>query len=115
MKKILVRILIGLVVLVVVAALCVHFFLDAAVKRGVETIGPRLTKVEVKLDAVSLSLLSGSGKVKGLVVGNPPGFSTNSAIAARASSLALKPASLLSDKVLVQSINLEGPEIWLET
>jgi len=56
------------VVLIVLAALAVHFFLDDAVKRGVETIGPKITKVDVKLDGVSISLLSGSGKIKGLLV-----------------------------------------------
>src|SRR3954469_21947222 len=114
MKKILVRILIGLVVLVVVAALCVHFFLDAAVKRGVETIGPKLTKVEVKLDAVTLSILSGSGKMKGLVLGNPEGYKTPQAIGVGTATLTLKPGSLLADKLIINTFNLEAPEITFE-
>ena len=57
MKKILVRVLIGLVVLIIVAALAVHFFLDSAVKSGIETVGPKMTKVDIKLDSVALSLL----------------------------------------------------------
>ena len=71
MKKLFVRILIVLVILLVLAVLAVGFFLDSAIKKGVETIGPQLTKVAIKLDSVSLSILSGSGKIKGLVVGNP--------------------------------------------
>src|SRR2546430_1182025 len=80
MKKIMVRLFLVLVVLLVLAAIAVHFFLDDAIKRGVETIGPKLAKVEIKLDAVHLSLLSGSGKLNGLVIGNPEGFNSPPAI-----------------------------------
>ncbi len=115
MKKLIVRLLIGVLILVVVAAICVGLFLDSAVKRGIETVGPMVAKVDVKLDAVSLSLLSGSGKVKGLVVGNPEGYKTPSAIQVGQASLALQPGSLFADKVVIKSVNVEAPEVTFET
>src|SRR4051812_7617409 len=115
MKKIIVRIFIGLLVLALLAVLAVHFFLDSAIKRGVETIGPKLTKVEVKLASVSLSLLSGAGKIKGLVIGNPAGFKSPSAIQVGTASLALQPNSLLSDKIIIKSINVQAPEVTFES
>jgi uncharacterized protein involved in outer membrane biogenesis len=115
MKKLLVRILIAFLILVILGVLAVGLFLDAAVKRGIETVGPMVTKVEIKLDAVSLSLLSGSGKVKGLVVGNPEGFKTPSAIQVGLASLALQPSSIFSDKVVIKSVNVQAPEITFET
>jgi uncharacterized protein involved in outer membrane biogenesis len=115
MKKIIRIILIALVVLIVLAVLAVHLFLDGAIKSGVESIGPTLTKTEIKLNSVGLSLLSGSGKIKGLVVGNPEGFKTPSAISVGNASLELQPRSLLSDKVIIKSISVEGPEITFET
>src|SRR4051812_19995972 len=114
MKKILIRICIALVVLVVLAALGVHFFLDSAVKRGVETVGPKLTKVDVKLGGVQLSLLSGSGKLKGLVVGNPDPYKTPHSISVGTAALELKPGSLFADKLIIHSINVESPEITFE-
>src|SRR5690349_11115539 len=102
MKKIIFRLLIALFVLFILALLAVRLFLDAAIKRGVETVGPMVTKVDVKLDSASLSLLSGSGKIKGLVVGNPAGFKTPSAISVGTASLALEPRSLLSDKIVIK-------------
>jgi hypothetical protein len=114
MKKILIRVCIALVVLVVLAALGIHFFLDGAVKKGVETVGPKLTKVDVKVDSVSISLLSGSGKIKGLVVGNPEPYKTPHAISIGSASLALQPSSLFADKLVIRSFNLEGPEITFE-
>ena len=44
MKKWLVRLLLGLVVLIILASVSIHFFLDSAIKRGVETVGPMLLK-----------------------------------------------------------------------
>ena len=115
MKKIIVRTLIALVVVLVLAVLAVGLFLDKAIKSGVETFGPKLTKVDITLQSVSLSLFSGSGTIKGLVVGNPPGFKTPSAIKVGTASLSLEPRSLLSDKMVVKSINVQGPEITFET
>jgi len=115
MKKLILGIGIGLVVLLIVAVVVVGLSLDGIVKRGVETVGPKLTKVDVKLDKVSLSLLSGSGQISGLVVGNPEGFKTPQAIRVGSASLALTPGSLLSDKIVIKSIKVEAPEITLET
>lgn len=115
MKKLLVRILIALVVLLILGVLAVSFFLDSAVKKGVETVGPMLAKVDVKLDSVSLSLLSGSGKIKGLFIGNPEGFKSPSAIQVGTASLALQPGSLFGDKVIIKSVLVQAPEITFET
>src|SRR5215831_3659540 len=114
MKKILLSICVLIIALIVVAALAVHFFLDGAVKQGVETVGSKMTRVDVKLDGVHISLLSGSGKITGLVVGNPDGFKSPHAISVGTAALALKPGSLLADKIVISSINVESPEITIE-
>jgi hypothetical protein len=115
MKKLVVRLLLVLIVLLLLAILAVSLSLDSIVKRGVETIGPELTKVSVKLDSVGLSVLSGAGKLKGLVVGNPEGFKTASSIDIGTLSLAVQPGSLLKDKLIVKSIELHSPQITYET
>ncbi len=114
MKKTIKIILILLVVLIIAAALGIHFFFDSAVKKAVETMGPQITKVDVKLDSVSISILSGSGNIKGLVLGNPEGFKSKSSISLGKASLGLKPVSLLSEKIVVRSIVLAAPEITFE-
>jgi uncharacterized protein involved in outer membrane biogenesis len=115
MKKLIIRLLIAFVVLVILGVLAMSLFLDKGIKRGIETVGPMLTKVDVKLASVSLSILSGSGKLKGLVVGNPEGFQTPSAIQVGNASLDLQPGSIFSDKVIIKTINVEAPEITFET
>ena len=115
MKKLIIRLLIALVVVVILAVLAMGLFLDEAIKRGVETFGPKLTKVDIKLQSVNLSLLSGAGTIKGLVVGNPEGYKTPSAISVGEATLALKPGSLLSDKIVIKTIKVQAPEITFET
>ena len=108
MKKIIVGTLIALLAVLVLAVLAVGLLLDKALKTGVETFGPRLTKVDVTVQSVSLSLFSGSGTIKGLLVGNPQGFKTPSAVQVGTVRLSLMPRSLLA-------INVQGPEITFET
>jgi uncharacterized protein involved in outer membrane biogenesis len=114
MKKIILGIGIGIVVLIILGVLAVSLFLDSAVKRGVETFGPQMTKVSVTLDSVNLSPLSGSGTIKGLVVGNPEGYKTAQAISVGSATLSLKPGSLLSDKLVIRKMEVLGPEITFE-
>jgi uncharacterized protein involved in outer membrane biogenesis len=115
MKKLVIRICIAVVIVLVLGVVAVCLSLDSAVKRGIETVGPMVTKVPVKLDSVSLSLLSGAGKIKGLLIGNPEGYKTPSAIQVGSASLELKPSSIFSDKVIIKSINVQAPEITFET
>src|SRR6185436_2752949 len=114
MKKLLTRLLIALVVVFILVVVALGLFLDGAIKKGVETLGPQIAKVDIKLDSVSLSLLSGSAKIKGLVVGNPEGYKTPNAISVGSTSVSVSPGSLLSDKIVVKSIRVEAPEITFE-
>jgi hypothetical protein len=114
MKKLIVRGVVVVALLLLVAVGVSIYFLGSIVKKGVETVGPQITKTEVKLDSATLSLLSGSGKLKGLLVGNPEGFKTESAIKVGAVSVGVAPGSVFSDKVHVIQINVQSPEITFE-
>ena len=114
MKKIIIRIAIVVVLLLVLAVVVGAFFLGSIVKKGVETVGPSLTKTQVKLDGASLSVLSGSGSINGLFIGNPEGFKTESAIKVSSVKLALRPGSVFSDKVHVTQVEVQAPEITFE-
>src|SRR5882724_1374555 len=102
MKKFLVRSFIVLIVLVLLAVLATHLFLDTAIKKGIETVGPKITKTDVRLNSVTLSLLSGSGKIKGFVLGNPQGFKTPAAMNVGIANLSIEPRSLLDEKVIIR-------------
>ncbi len=114
MKKIIVRIAIVAAVLIVAGLAVVFFSLNSIVKKGVETAGPMLTKVEVRLDSAKISPLSGSGELKGLFVGNPEGFKTPAAIQMGAIKVAVKPSSLLGQTIVVEELKIQAPEITFE-
>jgi hypothetical protein len=114
MKKILLivagLVAVGLVVLILVFS----FFLDSIIKKGVETVGPQVTKTEVKLDGVRISFLSGSGALKGFLLGNPEGYKTPSAVKVGEVGLGVQPRSVMSDKVHVNYVRLQGAEFTFE-
>jgi len=114
MKKIIIRLFLIVVVLLIAALVAVFFSLNSIVKKGVETLGPQMTKVEVRLGSADISPLSGSGRLKKLFVGNPEGYKTPSAIQIGSVKVAVKIGSVLSDTIVVDEINIQAPEITLE-
>ncbi len=113
-KKIFLGASIGLVVLFIIGTIVLALNLDKIVKRGVETIGPQIIKVSVNLDEIHIGLLTGSAKVKGLVVGNPEGYKTPSAISIDTAAVGLNVFSLLSEKIVIRSVLIKAPEITFE-
>ncbi len=113
-KKILLGVVIGLLVLIVVAVIVVGLFLGKIVKAGMETIGPKITQTTLTVDAVDVSMLTGSAKVKNLVIGNPEGFKAPNAISVSLAAVSVSPMSVLSDKIVVRSVRVESPEITFE-
>lgn len=108
--------IIGIVLLVaiIVAVVVIGSSLDAIVKKGIETVGPQITKTTIKLDSLHLSILTGATTVKGFVVGSPEGFKAPNAISIGTIAVGVDPTTILKDKVVVRSIRVESPEITFE-
>lgn len=113
-KKLIFGIVGVLVIIAILAVVVVALKLDSIVKAGIETVGPQLTKTTVVLDKVALRPFSGSGAVEGLVIGSPQGYKAEYTMKLGNAKLAIQPGSLMSDKVVIDDINVEGPEIILE-
>ncbi|HEX7861072.1 MAG TPA: hypothetical protein VF773_12135 [Verrucomicrobiae bacterium] len=114
MKKRLPLILLIGVGLVVIAAVAAFMFLGTIVKAGVEKGGPYITKVPVNLGAAVISVFSGSGELKGFVMGNPEQFKSSNSVSVGSVALKLEPSSVLGKKIIVRSIRVESPEITYE-
>lgn len=108
------KILVALLVLLIVAGVAAFLSLNSMVHRGVVAFGPEVIRAPIQLDGVSLSPLSGKGELTGLVVGNPEGFKTPHALKVGTASLVVNPASLLAEKIVVQSLKADGAKITLE-
>ena len=114
MKKIIIRIVIVLVVLVVVGVIAVGFFLGDIIKAGMNTVGPKITQTTFVVNSISVSMLTGSAGVKGLFIGNPEGFKSPSAISVGKAAVSVAPFSVLSDKIVVKSVEVRDAEITFE-
>ena len=89
-------------------------FLDAIIKHAVETSGPRFTQTTLTLESASLSMFSGVGTLRSLVLGNPAGYRTEFAVKVDRAELSVQPSSVLADKLHVRHLRLLAPEINFE-
>ena len=79
MKKIILVILV-IVALIAIAAGIVASQSGTIIRHAVEEFGPEITGTKVVLSDVNVSILSGSASIKNLVIGNPQGFKSDSAV-----------------------------------
>lgn len=114
MKKLLV---IGGVILgvAVVALIVMTFFLGSIVTSGVNRIAPKITQTKVTLASATVSPLSGSGTLSGLVIGNPAGWSDNNICSLGKIHVSVQPFSVLGDHIVVNEIAIDAPEFNYET
>lgn len=115
MNKSLKIVAVVLLVLVVGGYVGAEFFLGSIVKAGVNRFAPAITQTKVNLDGAVISPLSGSGTLKGLVIGNPKGWSDGNFCSLGKIHIDVAPMSLLGDRILVEAIELEAPEFNYET
>ena len=107
----------ALSLLVVAAAVAWLWFsnpLNSLVKAAIEKFGSEMIQAQVSVGRVALSPTDGQGSLSGLSVGNPKGFETDHAFRAGHIELALEPASLAEDVILIHRIHIESPDISYE-
>jgi len=112
------KIFLFLVILAVAAVAAIFFFgssvLNKSIKTGVEKYGPEVTQTPVRLDVVSLSILSGNGTLTGLYVGNPDGYKSENIFALGQIEVDIDTSTVFSDKIIINKIIIQKPEISYE-
>jgi uncharacterized protein involved in outer membrane biogenesis len=113
LKKILLISVALLVALAIVAVIVVGFFLGDVVKVGMETVGPKVTQTSLTVSSVHVGILTGSASVNGLVLGNPDEYKTTAtnAITVGKAAVSVAPFSVLSDKIVIKSVEVRSAEI----
>lgn len=112
------KILIGLLLLAVLAVAIIYFVgssaLNQGIKSGVESFGPKVTQTSMTLAEANISLLSGSGTLKGLNVGNPKGYKSENIFALGQIDIKVDTGSVFSDKIVIDHILIKQPKISYE-
>lgn len=115
MKKILIAVGLGGLILISILYLGGTYFLGSMVKAGVNSFGPRLTQTRVELAGAEISPLTGSGTLKGLTVGNPAGWSDRPAFALGQVHVNVQPFSIFGDHIVINEISINEPVFNYET
>lgn len=113
MKKIF-GIVVVLLLIAVVGIFVLSMTAGKVIQKGVTTLGPEVAQVGIELESVQISFLKGTGTLRGLKVHNPEGYSGDHAFYADELHLDLQPASVLSDKIVIEDIRIIGPDIQFE-
>jgi hypothetical protein len=113
-----VKIAVGVVAVIVVVLVGVvagiFVFSGSIIKQTVERMGPKMTQTSVTLDTVDLSLTSGEGRMAGLVVGNPKGFTTPTSMKLGEIALKVDTSTITKDTIVIREILIRAPEITYE-
>ena len=112
--KVIIKLVSILVFLGIIVIIALYFSLNKIVEKGITTFGSQVMLTEVSLEASNISLFSGEGELKGLVIGNPKGFSSNNALSFDRIKVAVDVKSILTDNILIKQILIDGPKITYE-
>ena len=111
------KIFITVCVLVIIVAAVVFlgvWKLGPVIKTAVNTYGPIITKTEVSVSDVGVSILKGQVKLKGFVLGNPKGFTTSHAFSVNSIYVDVDEKSFTGDTIVIERIEVVAPEINYE-
>ena len=105
-----------LALLIVLAGMLfwLHGNMDSLVKTAIEKYGSEMTGTRVQVASVEIRAAQGTGIVRGLVVGNPSGFSTPYALKVGEIEMVLDVSSIAKPVVLIDRIAVDSPDVSYE-
>lgn len=103
----------AVVIVVVVVLFVVLASVDSIVKAAIERVGSDVTQTEVTVDDVEISLTSGEGTIRGLVIGHPQGFEERM-IRVGEARIVLDIGTLTSDTIVIKEIAVTAPQVTVE-
>jgi hypothetical protein len=113
-KKIIIFIVLAVILAIAGTAVYVLKNLDSIVKAAMEKYGSETTKTAVRVSSVKITLKSGEGIVRGLTIGNPPGFFSPSIMTLENISVRIAVNSITGTPVVIDNILISGPEVFYE-
>ncbi len=104
----------GVVVIVIILLMVGLSNLGPIIKIAVNKYGPQMTKTEVRLSDVEVSILSGEACIKDFRLGNPKGFKSPHAISVANVFVNVDEKSLIEDTIIIDKIAVIAPVIIYE-
>src|SRR5574341_303906 len=105
----------GAIVIIIVIVVVVGLSnLGPIIRTAINTYGPRITKTEVRVGDVGISIFSGEAKLKDFLLGNPKGFRSAQAMSVGSIYVGVNEKSLAGDTIIIEKIEVVRPEITYE-
>ncbi len=104
----------GIVVVIAIVIAVGISNLGPIIKTAVNTYGPKITKTELSLGDVGLSLFSGEAKLTDFLLGNPKGFNSPKAMSVGSIYVNVDEKSITQDTIVIEKIRVVKPEITYE-
>jgi hypothetical protein len=114
MKKLITRIVVGVIVLLILVVLGAWLMIDSIAKKGIEVSGEYALGVPTKVNGVDLSLLGGTLRIDTLDIANPSGFASPHLMKSGTFDLGVRPASVLGGTVELTHFTLDGLDVNIE-
>jgi hypothetical protein len=111
------KLAIALGVLALVAAgavFWIYYSLDFIVKVALEYYGPDVVGAPVKVASVRISAQTGEGRLSGMEIGSPAGFTAPRAAKLGDIRVSIDPATLTSSVIAIREVALDSPLITYE-
>ena len=113
MKKIL-YVVIALAVVFAIVLVIGLSNLGPIIKTAVNKYGPAITKTDLRIKDVSVSLFSGDAKLKDFYLGNPKGFKSPVAMSVNAINVDVDEKSITHNPIIINRIEVVSPSITYE-
>jgi len=104
----------AIVVIIVIVLVVGLSNLGPIIKKAVNTYGPQITKTEVKLGDVGISLFSAEAELKDFFLGNPRGFKSPQAMSVKSIYVNVDEKSITGNTIIIDRIEVAAPEITYE-
>ena len=104
----------GALVVIIVLVVIGLSNLGPIIKKTVNTYGPEMTKTEVRLGDVDVSIFSAEIEIKDFFLGNPKGFKAPQAINVSSVYVNVDESSLTGDTIIIDRIEVVRPEFTYE-
>jgi len=109
-----VKVLVGILIVLILAAVVIGLMIDSIAKAGVERGGTYALGVDTKVDSLSLSLLSGRLTMDGLRIANPEGYKTAHLMKSGRFDVEVETGSVLTDTIRIPRFELDGLDLNIE-
>ncbi len=112
-KKILIGI-VGILLVVIVIGVVAIYNLGTLIEKAVNHYGPQYTKTDVAIGDVDVALRAGKAELQNFLLGNPEGYTAETAMKVRSIRVDLNEKTLTDDPLVIEEIRVVDPIINYE-